>query len=152
MRVSLLLALLSANSRVLISFSRTLYLFICSQIIYSTHLQKRQKEKKTLWNIKRRRRIFYSKSKKHFNHSEENEQNLPLCHKFYLHWLRKSEAQWRELQQKWYNDDHYVKRQMTQGCFPSMTEFILRVISHVWWNCLTSAQLELQEKNCFPMK
>lgn len=36
--VSLDLALFSANSRVLMSFSLTLYLFICSQIISSTHL------------------------------------------------------------------------------------------------------------------
>lgn len=46
MRVSLLLALLSANSRLLMSFSRTLYLFICSQMISSTHLQRERKLKK----------------------------------------------------------------------------------------------------------
>lgn len=38
MRVSLHLALFSANSSVLMSFSLTLYLFICSPIISSTHL------------------------------------------------------------------------------------------------------------------
>lgn len=40
MKVSLFLALFSANSRVLMSFSRNLYLFICSQMISSTHLWK----------------------------------------------------------------------------------------------------------------
>lgn len=38
MSVRRLFALLSANSSVLMSFSRALYLFICSQIIISTHL------------------------------------------------------------------------------------------------------------------
>lgn len=39
MWVSLLLALLSANSRLLMSFRRALYLLICSLMISSTHLQ-----------------------------------------------------------------------------------------------------------------
>lgn len=39
MRVSLDLALFSANSRVLMSFRRALYLVICSQMITSTHLE-----------------------------------------------------------------------------------------------------------------
>lgn len=42
MWVSLLLALLSANSRLLMSFRRALYLLICSLIISSTHLQRRE--------------------------------------------------------------------------------------------------------------
>lgn len=50
MRVSLHLALFSANSRLLMSFSRTLYLFICSQMISSTHLQR---DGKTQNNIRR---------------------------------------------------------------------------------------------------
>lgn len=37
-KVSLHLALFSANSRLLMSFNRILYLFICSQIMSSTHL------------------------------------------------------------------------------------------------------------------
>lgn len=43
MRVSLFLALFSANSRLLMSFSRALYLFICSPMISSTHLRKKKK-------------------------------------------------------------------------------------------------------------
>lgn len=50
MRVSLLLALLSANSRLLMSFRRTLYLFICSQMISSTHLQWERKLGKKKFN------------------------------------------------------------------------------------------------------
>ena len=45
MRVSLHLALFSANSRVLMSLSRTLYLFICSHMISSTHLHETQETK-----------------------------------------------------------------------------------------------------------
>lgn len=42
MWVSLLLALLSANSRLLMSFRRALYLLICSLMISSTHLQMKE--------------------------------------------------------------------------------------------------------------
>lgn len=55
MWVSLLFALLSANSRLLMSFRRALYLLICSLMISSTHLQYggeihlQQKQEILLW-------------------------------------------------------------------------------------------------------
>lgn len=51
MRVSLHLALFSANSRLLMSFRRILYLFICSQMISSTHLWWDSKDKTTYYGL-----------------------------------------------------------------------------------------------------
>lgn len=44
MWVSLLLALFSANSRLLMSFRQALYLLICSLMTSSTHLQGREQD------------------------------------------------------------------------------------------------------------
>lgn len=64
MRVSLHLALLSANSRLLMSLSRTLYLFICSQMMSSTHLKKQTKKKMVEFANHRPRQSFRKPSRR----------------------------------------------------------------------------------------